>query len=109
MLLPNNQSFSRLYSSQHIPQELLIRTFRHYFESEWIVLSAVHFEYIVFLEGRKCDNLVVIEQIICTRLGRGMSPDVVCHVLVNKAMTVLYWSTVLSLLTDVHHNRPKNW
>ena len=69
VLLPNNQSFSRLYSSQHIPQELFIRIFGHYFESEWIVLSAVNFEYIVFLEGRKCNNLVVIEQIICTRLG----------------------------------------
>ena len=33
-----------------------------------------------------------------------MSPDVVCRVLINKAMTVLYWSTVLSLLTDAHHN-----
>ena len=52
----DNQSFSRLYSSQHIPQELFIRTFGHYFESEWIVLSAVNFETIVFLEGRKCDK-----------------------------------------------------
>ena len=64
----------------------------------------MNFEYIVFLEGKKCDNLVVIELIICTRLGFSLSPDVVCRLLVNKAMTVLYWSTILYLLTDTHHN-----